>query len=285
MNELIIVSVGEVVWDCFPDKKVLGGAPVNVGYHLSSLGHEVLVVSRVGSDELGRTTLSRFQELAINTAGVQVDESLPTGHVNISFDEKNEPCFDIVAPAAWDAIDSTAAFALIGESNFFLVFGTLAQRDQRSRTAIRELLERASYCFYDVNLRPPYTTKELVVDSLGHADMVKVNENELRILGDWCGCAQSDKKKLAEQIIGKFDLDALVVTEGPAGAWIIVGGKYYYADAQPITVADTVGAGDAFFASLIHGKIHKTPWAKCLKEANLRGGYVASRTGATPKMP
>ena len=285
MNETMIVAVGEVVWDCFPNKKVLGGAPVNVAYHLTSLGHDVLVVSRVGDDGLGRTTLNKLGELNVSTAGVQIDTELVTGQVNVSFGQDNEPSFDIVAPAAWDAIEPLAAFAEIGDRPFSLVFGTLAQRDERSRRAIVELLERASYSFYDVNLRPPYTTKELVINSLSKADMVKVNENELRILGGWCGCAVTDKKDLAEKLIEKFDLDALVVTEGPDGAWIIVEEKYYQADSDPITVADTVGARDAFFAAIIHGKIQKTPWQQCLGEANRRGGYVASQTGATPKMP
>jgi len=285
MNEMMIVTVGEVVWDCFPDKKVLGGAPVNVAYHLTSLGHDVLAVSRVGDDELGRETLAKIRELNLSTEGVQIDRELPTGQVAITFDQQNEPKFDIVAPAAWDAIEAAEAISKIAGRPFSLVFGTLAQRDRRSREAIAQLQEKASYRFYDVNLRPPYTTKELVVSSLSKADTVKVNDNELRILGNWCGWPESmGDQGVAEKLIEKFGLEALVVTEGPDGAWVIVDGNYYKAEAEPITVADTVGAGDAFFAALIHGKIQRKPWVQCLKEANRRGGYVASQAGATPKI-
>ena len=216
---------------------------------------------------------------------MQVDEFLATGQVTVSFDTRGEPVFDIVSPAAWDAIDSLEALTLVGDRDFMLVFGTLAQRDQRSRRSILELQEKASYCFYDVNLRPPYTTQELVLDSLTRADMVKVNENELRVLSGWCGSVDADKKKNAQTLIERFNFDALVVTEGAGGAWIIVDESYYQVDSEPIKVVDTVGAGDAFFASLIHGNIKKTPWDSCLVEANRRGGYVASQTGATPKMP
>ncbi len=99
MSRTMFVSVGEVVWDCFPDKKVLGGAPVNVAYHLACLKHDVLVVSRVGDDELGRSTLSKLLELDVNTVGVQIDSDLATGQVIVTFDHDNEPSFDIVAPA------------------------------------------------------------------------------------------------------------------------------------------------------------------------------------------
>jgi len=286
MNETMVVTVGEVVWDCFPDRKVLGGAPLNVAYHLSSLGHDVLAVSRIGDDQLGRATLAKFRELNVSTAGVQIDAELQTGQVTVSFDQDNEPKFDIVAPAAWDAIEPIKALSEIADRPFSLVFGTLAQRDRRSRDAIVQLQDKASYRFYDVNLRPPYTIRELVLNSLVKADTVKVNEKELCILGNWCGlAAEMDRKKIAGNLIKQFGLEALVVTEGAGGAWIIVEGNYYQADAEPITIADTVGAGDAFFAALIHGKIQNRPWAQCLKEANRRGGYVASQAGATPKIP
>ena len=280
----LILAVGELVWDIFPDQRVLGGAPVNVAYHLARLGLPVESITRIGDDPLGVAACQRLGELGLSVAGIQQDAMLPTGQVRVSFDAKREPHFDIVAPAAWDAIALEPALQLAGDQSFALLFGTLAQRDPRSRQAIGELRDRARLICYDVNLRPPFTTKELVRDSLVGADLVKLNGHELAILGDWLELV-GDKKNIAKTLCSRYDLAAVAVTEGAGGAWLVAGDEFFADPALPVTVADTVGAGDAFFAGLIEGFLRKRPWLETLKRANQRGAYVASRRGATPPMP
>ena len=298
---MMIVAIGEVVWDIFPDREVLGGAPINVAYHLASLGEPVKVITRVGSDQLGDTTLARLEELGLPLAGVQRDLELPTGRVRVSFGPDGEPAYEIIAPAAWDNIDPGQARAAAGEQPFALVFGTLAQRDPRSRQTIRSLAEQAQLRFYDVNLRPPFTGKELVLDSLAQADLVKVNGHELVRLGTWLGLTGGDgsaaaRRELATAILRRYRLAALVVTEGGEGAWVATAAGVRHAPGQPVEVVDTVGAGDAFFAALIaaclegRGEISpqnfsRLPWPEILSRANRRGAYVAGQAGATPPMP
>jgi fructokinase len=278
-----IVSIGEVVWDIFPNGRVLGGAPLNVAYHLSCLGLTVTAVSRVGDDELGRSTKEHIKKLGLSVDGIQKDGALPTGQVQVTVGADNEPHFDIVAPAAWDNI-AQEPLADLPDGGFSLVFGTLGQRDSRSRQTIRSLWPRAAYRFYDVNLRPPFTTRELVAESMNAADMVKVNVEELLTMGQWFGITATDKIEIAKELSMSYSLDTVVVTEGADGAWLLAGGDIYTAPAEPVQVADTVGAGDAFFATLIAGYLSKTPWQECLKTANKRGAYVASKNGATPPM-
>jgi len=193
-----IISIGEAVWDMFPQNRVLGGAPLNVAYHLGCLGLPVILVSRVGDDELGKAARRQVKKLGLSVEGLQVDDELPTGRVLVTFPRDNDPHFEIVAPAAWDNI-AVPPTALPGDG-FSLVFGTLGQRDPRSRRAIRSLWPRAAYRFYDVNLRPPFTTKELVAESLAAADMAKVNGDELAILGQWFKIAAADKFEIARQL-------------------------------------------------------------------------------------
>ena len=281
----MIVSIGEVVWDIIGEKEILGGAPVNVAYHLASLGLDVGVVTRVGDDSLGRRTIAKLQDLGVPVNGVQVDPYLDTGVVLVTFGKDHEPSFEIKQPAAWDSIDAQEAFSLLGSEPFSLVYGTLAQRHQRSRTTIRSLLEKASFCFYDVNLRPPFTTRDLVCPSLEAADLVKLNLDELYTVAGWLDLGQGDKHEIAALITETFKLTAIVVTEGGDGAWLLAEGKLYEDRGEPVEVADTVGSGDAFFAALIEGYTAKRPWAECLARANRRGGFVAACQGATPSMP
>lgn len=280
----MIISIGEVVWDIFPDRRVLGGAPVNVAYHLRGLGVEVGVITRVGSDELGDRTIGSMTALGLPVAGVQYGD-LPTGTVKVTMDDSNEPLFEIVTPAAWDNIDLGEAENFIADGSFKLVFGTLAQRDERSRRTIRGLWQKAEQRFYDVNLRPPHTTRAIVEESLAVADLVKVNGAELLEVGRWHDLSGKDRKSLARELMGRYNIAVLVVTEGSAGAWLLAGDDYFQAPAKPVVVADTVGAGDAFFAALLAGYEKGLGWQQCLEMATERGGYVASRHGATPPMP
>lgn len=280
-----VVAVGEVVWDIFPQRRVLGGAPINVAYQLRQLGVEVSVITRIGQDPLGEETIHHLADLGLSLAGVQRDPVLPTGWVNVSISAENEPSFDIVAPAAWDAIAYAPAGDLLGEEPFALVFGTLGQRDPRSREAIHQLRQRATALFYDVNLRPPFTTPELVLASLVNADLVKMNGDELQQVGRWAAIDTDEKKMVAQQLLKKYNVGVLAITEGASGAWLMVGEQRYEHPGFPVTVADTVGAGDAFFATLIEGYLQKRSWSQCLERANRRGSYVAGQHGATPPMP
>lgn len=282
---MMIVSAGEVVWDIFPEKTVLGGAPVNVAYHLCCLKLNVSVITRVGVDALGDTTIARLNSLGLSTEGVQRDDSLPTGQVTVTIDQNNEPHFDIVAPAAWDNIDSGQAVQTVGAEPFHMVFGTLAQRDERSRKTIRALWEKAVTRFYDVNLRLPFTTMELVSDSLAVADVVKMNGDELSIIAGWAGIAKKDKKETARELIRKHNITTVVVTEGEEGAWLVTANDFFAHKGSSVAVEDTVGAGDAFFAAIIDGYLSGKQWEDTLASANRRGGYVASQKGATPPMP
>ena len=166
----MIVSIGEIVWDIFGDKKILGGAPLNVAYHLASLNLDVHLISRIGTDDLADTTLQRIQQLSLSTKGIQLDHQLPTGQVIVTLGPDNEPSFDIVAPAAWDAIHRPDPQSM-PTAPFHLVFGTLAQRSEKSKAAIRAMWKKADMTFYDVNLRPPFTPPEIVLESLPAADV------------------------------------------------------------------------------------------------------------------
>jgi len=276
-----VVCIGEVVWDEFPERRVLGGDPVNVAYHLAALGLEVGVITAVGTDDLGRETMARLAALGLPLAGVQ-ENHLPTGRVRISFSDSGEPDFDIVAPAAWDEIKIGPAKRIAGEG-YSLVFGTLAQRAETSRETIRDLARAASVCLYDINLRPPFTTIDLVRDSLPLADIVKLNRAELLELGRTLDLGR-EEEDIARHLLSRYKLVAVIVTCDKDGAWLMTDAATFRVVGEEIEVADPVGAGDAFFAAFIEAYRNGRAWQECLKAANRRGGLVASLPGATPEL-
>jgi len=280
----MIITIGEIVWDILDQREVLGGAPLNTAFHLAQLGQEVNCISRVGDDALGTATLVQIAKLGLAAHFIQRDPELPTGRVRVTIGPGHEPNFDIEAPAAWDNIEPKAAIKAAG-SDFVLVYGTLGQRDPRSRATIRALWKGARLRCYDVNLRFPFTSPWLVLESLPTADIVKVNDTELRQLALLHSIDAADEQKTMLQLLKKYKLIALAVTRGPRGAAVVTRDGFFEHPGFPATVVDTVGAGDAFFATLLAGYLAGQSWPEALAAANRQGARVVSQPGATPHIP
>ena len=62
-----VVAFGEILWDIFDEKKVIGGAPFNFAAHLASLGAESYIVSSLGNDENGRDAIAEAKAKGIRT--------------------------------------------------------------------------------------------------------------------------------------------------------------------------------------------------------------------------
>jgi len=279
----MIICIGEIVWDIFESKKALGGAPLNVAYHLQDMGQYTHIISKVGQDEYGRAAIQKIEQLGLTVNTIQYDPKYPTGQVLVRLDSTNEPSFQILSPAAWDFIHLSEISRLTPKS-YHLVCCTLAQRSAISQSTIRALQTGAETVFYDVNLRPPYTPRECVLNSLNQANVGKMNEAELAAINEWSSLPQGGLEEMALAVWDRFHLEVLAVTLGGKGAMLVCHDGVFQHGGFPVKVADPVGAGDAFLAALIDGILHKHNWQESLIQANKRGAYVASLPGATPAM-
>lgn len=271
MNRNGICIFGEVLFDHFPDgNSILGGAPFNVAWHLQAFGLKPHFISRVGDDAEGREILQRMRQWGMRSDGVQVDLTLPTGRVDISFDAGGEPAYDIVHPCAYDAIAGD-----IPGGCQLLYHGTLALREERSRRTLEQLKAgHDGLVFVDVNLRPPWWQPAEVLGLLEDADWVKLNGDELEQLAPGCGAAR---------FVVEHELSGLVLTHGAAGAEIVT------ADAEPVRIVpdqsadviDTVGAGDAFAAVVVLGLASGWPLEVTAKRAQAFASKLVGRRGAT----
>jgi fructokinase len=267
---------GEVLFDCFPDgRRVLGGAPFNVAWHLQALGGRPHFVSRVGLDPDGERILAGMREWEMDTSGMQTDSRLPTGRVQVHI-EHGEPSYEIVHPAAWDAIEPPAAIPEIA----LLYHGSLALRDPASRAAWRELRKHCTgLVFIDVNLRAPWWRREQLLRDLRGADWVKLNRQELAALLPGKGPMITR----AEAFLREFSLRGLVITDGERGADVLTAGGEHLESRPPrgIVVADTVGAGDGLAAIMVLGLLRGWPLEVCLERAQYFASLIVGRRGAT----
>jgi fructokinase len=282
----LIVGLGEVLWDILPSGKHLGGAPANFAYITSLLGNRGVVASCVGKDELGDEALAQLQMLGLDTATVQRNPSHATGVVKAEVDGNGCPRFDIEQPSAWDFLEWNLEFEELARSADAVCYGSLAQRSAQSRATIRHFLEATRsdvIRVFDVNLRAPFYSAEVVRESMKLAHVVKLTDEEVPKVMEMLGFKHGDEKSSAEQLISCFDLALVCVTRGSRGSLLVNGSGFHEQPGIPVNVVDTVGAGDAFAAALIHHYLRGASLARMNREASRVGAWVASQAGPTPK--
>jgi fructokinase len=281
----IVVGLGEVLWDMFPEGKKLGGAPANFAYISTLLGDRGVVASRVGNDELGREVVLRVKALGGDTAEIQTDPIHATGTVEVSIDQEGQAKFDIKKDVAWDFLEWTSEWSALAKRCDAVCFGSLAQRAAQSRETIQSFLQEAfpsAVCVFDVNLRQCYHTAELLSASMQIAHVVKLNHEELPVVTKLLGFESPEEKTAAKWLQEKFNLRLVCVTRGARGSLMIGENDSVEHPGFEVKVADTVGAGDAFTAALVHHFLRGASLAEMSEAANQLGSWVASQVGAMP---
>ena len=276
-----IVCFGETLFDLLPGGKQIGGAPLNVAYHFQQLGGQSAIVSRVGRDELGSGLASFVRENELDGVALQTDPTLTTGTVAVTFQNPTTPNYKIVSPVAWDRIDANEEARRAVSAADAIVFGSLAARTPHNLESLFVLLLSCKVRVLDVNLRAPFFTRSQVEALMRHADVVKVNDEEIRLIGEWYGWSGTDEE-LLRQLYDSLDLKAAILTRGKNGAALVDTTGLHEHPGFKVTVADTIGAGDSFLAAFLYQYLVGVPPVKCLAYGGAVGALVAGKTGGTP---
>jgi len=283
----VVVSLGEILWDLLPAGPQLGGAPANVACHVAALGARAAVVSSVGDDALGHEALEILRSRGLDTTAVRILSGVPTGTVHVALDPSGHPQFDIVADVAWDRLEAgVTARAKVAEAHA-VCFGTLAQRTPEAHAAVLALVTGVQprvLRVLDINLRPPFHSPHVIEASLRHADVLKLNEDELPVLARQFGL-EGDAESQVRGVAQRFGLRAVAWTRGARGAALILEDRWTTGPGRVVSVRDAVGAGDAFTAALILGLLRGWDAAAILERATDVAAFVCTQPGATPRLP
>ncbi|MGV3502974.1 MAG: carbohydrate kinase family protein [Adhaeribacter sp.] len=277
-----IICFGETLWDMLPSGKMPGGAPMNVAIHLTYNHFSPLVISRVGSDDLGQELLGFLKEKQVSTRYIQVGQTHLTGVVKANISNKNEVTYKIVEPVAWDYIMYDEEVAELVKKCDVFIYGSLAARNPGSQETLLKYLPLAKLRVFDVNLRPPYYNQERVGLLLQFADIVKMNHQELAQIAAWFNLEAGGEQKQMQAVKDMFGLQLVIVTRGENGAAVLSEEGYFEHPGYHVEVADTIGSGDAFLATFLTAYLKQQSMPQALKKACAVGAYVASRPGATP---
>lgn len=281
-----VLVLGEVLWDRFPSTMRLGGAALNFAVHLHRLRHVPLLVSAVGTDLAGEEARRAIRDLGLDSSLIQSTSRFRTGYATVQVDRSAHPSFAIERPAAYDGLELSDAVTktLTDWNPSWLYYGTLFPSHPSSREVLLELLRALPDAarLYDLNLRRGFDHPDLVETLLRAADVVKLNEAELRFAHESLGLPP-DPEHFCRLGASRYGWRACGVTLGARGCAMLVADDYVEADGYPVDVADTVGAGDAFAAAFLHGLISNWPAAKIAESSNRAGALVAGSHGAIPE--
>lgn len=283
---LTMVGIGEILWDMLPGGKQLGGAPANFAYHAHALGQNGVVVSRVGDDELGRELLNKLDDIGLSGQHVIQDRVHRTGTVDIQSGGEGRPTCTMREPMAWDTIETTPNMEDLARTADVVCFGTLAQRG-RSRFAINGFLDEMGVNkmrLLDVNLRKPYYSRNLIEDSLKRANILKLSNEELPIIGGMLAIS-GDERQVVCELARRFGLYGVALTRGDKGSYLYMDGEEDDHPGVAADVVDTLGAGDAFAAALAVGLLRSWTLSFTNNFANVVAAYVCAQPGPTPEIP
>jgi fructokinase len=301
----IVVGLGELLWDLFPSGKQLGGAPANFAYITALLGDSGVVASRVGDDRLGQEALWHLKSCGLDVSRIQRDLSHSTGTVKVEVDSKGQPEYQITENVAWDFMEFSEDWISLARSAHAVCFGTLAQRNSVSRSTIRAFLSALpsfAIGIFDVNLRQSFFSPEILRDSLRHAKVLKLNHQEFpRFLDllqyplknshpavsgpeNYSASALTDYSDVsaARWICREFGMRLVCITRGANGSVLVTAESHHEHPGFAVKIADSVGAGDAFTAALVHHALRGSSLATMNTAANRMGAWVASQEGAMP---
>lgn len=274
-----VISIGEILWDVFPDHRVWGGAPANFTFHASQLGAEALMVSALGKDHLGKELRDAVQEAGLALSAIEVDA--PTGQSIISLDSKGNPEYEIVMPCSWDFIQlNQEAKSFLKEADL-ICFGALAQRHEISQNSILNAIsdkKPGAKVMFDVNIRQHYYNEAMIRRSLQMANILKLNEVELKIFQEMFGITP-------EKIREVFDLDMIILTMGEQGSTVFTLNETSDCPVHPCQVVDAVGAGDAFGAAMVINILSGMEIKRAQIFASKVAAYVCEHAGATVVLP
>jgi fructokinase len=284
----MIIVVGEILIDVFDHYQRIGGAPFNFAFHLKQLGLPVRLLTRIGDDRPGQDILDMLERQGFDPQDVQIDSRHPTGTVRVALDDQGVPQFDIRTGVAYDYLDLSTPLQVNWRAVRMVYFGTLVQRTAHAHGRMKRFLDAkppGADAFCDINLRPPHFHHAAVATALQHADMLKLNTDELAYIQAAFG-GPVQEAQLVEWILRRFAVRTLLLTRGAQGSTLYTAGETLTAAVPPdnkAAIVDTVGAGDAYAAIVAAGYWHGLPMPAVMGMATEFAAYICGQSGAVPE--
>ena len=277
-----VICFGEILWDVFPTHKTIGGAPLNVALRLQSFQNDVSLISCLGDDTSGDELRLELQKYSISSYYIQKDKEYKTSTVAISLDKNGSASYLINHPCAWDNIQLNSELKSLVKSSEAFVFGSLVARSNTSRNTLIKLLAISKFSVFDVNLRPPHYDLSSIQVLMNAANFIKFNDDEIIEISKSLGIQGESIEHTILYVATHTNTSTICVTLGEKGAILYYEKRFFYCNGYQVKVADTVGSGDSFLATLIDVLLKRKDPQLAIDKACAVGALVAKSRGANP---
>jgi 2-dehydro-3-deoxygluconokinase len=268
--------------------KRVGGAELNVAVALSRLGHGAGWAGRLGDDEFGRQVLAFARGEGLDVTGVDLDPGAPTGvyfKERRALDQLRVYYYRAGSAASRSRFEDLDVDYLLSGQMLHLT-GITPALSESCRDLTERLVEaavgRGVFLSFDANVRyrlfEGRDPREVLVPLAGRADLLFLSDDEAElILG---GGDPDDVRQAMEGIRA-----GTVVVHGAEGAFAVDGSGVHEEEGYEVDVVDTVGAGDAFVAGFLSGRLRGWETGECLRLANACGACAVTVPGDVEGMP
>ncbi|MFB9708159.1 carbohydrate kinase family protein [Streptosporangium sandarakinum] len=256
-----VAVVGECVADAFADpgasrrgelalRVIPGGGPANAAVALARLGTPARYLGRISADPFGRLFHERLTASGVDLSGVvRAAEPSTLAVATLDTEGRAEYSFHAEGTADWQwtaeelTTRDLGGVAAVHTGSLALVMAPGAARIEEFLAGARA----GATISIDPNVRPglvdPAVYRARLPRWAALADIVKVSEEDLDHLGDFDGFREECHAAGARLVL---------LTRGADGVTASLDGVRLAVPAPAVNVADTVGAGDAFTAGLLH---------------------------------
>ena len=293
----MVLSIGEILVDIFKegDNKTVfpGGAPFNLAANIAHLNGDVSFYGAVANDEYGHFLLD-FAKKKLHNSLIEVKKDRETTQALVTLDN-GERSFRFIRDNGSDYLLDVNILKEFDLNNISIIhIGSLMLSYQEGRDFFYqacEYIKKHSSCLisFDVNYRNDIfkdeeTAKEIFINAIKCADIVKFTEEELELLSK-----QKDVLEGLKTLLN--DKQVAVVTLGKDGSIFFSNEKYIKVPSYPLKPIDTTGAGDAFYSYFLYcydkGFDIKddNQIIDVLRKANVTGALATQRKGAIDVAP
>ncbi|EZP29017.1 PfkB family carbohydrate kinase [Microbacterium oleivorans] len=285
-----VLVIGEALIDIVEqsggDDEFVGGSPANVAVGIARQGVSTTLLTRLGRDDRGRRIAD---QVAASGAAIEesswTDAATSTARARLRADGSAEYDFDIVWALDAAAVDAAAGAASVIHAGSIALF--LRPGGEVALAALENARSAGRIVTVDPNIRPALvgdTPRPVAERAFAAATLVKLSDEDADALYPGMPAEQ------VLETITALGPQVVVMTRGGEGALAL--GPSGAVDVAPLTVdvADTIGAGDAFMASLITSVVDDADLLagdadalrRALRRAAVMAGITVSRPGANP---
>ncbi len=290
----MVLFVGELLADMITDESFesaehfvmkVGGSPGNIARYLSLLGKKVVVLSRVGSDIIGKRIIDNLSQCGVDVSYIQSDDENGTTLVFVQRTELSPDFFVIRGADRFLEYPGKDIFNGVEYVHFSCWPFTTQPVSKTADRMLEVALEKKIKIAFDPNCRDKLFScgriqRDKIMDILKSVEVSKPSLDDSIALFGEVDYEFDDKIRYYIDRYHEVGVKNVVLTAGKYGAFASDGGKVVSIPSHAKKIVDSTGAGDGFWAGMYYGLLESKTFIESCIIGSKVAGYILGFVGA-----